>query len=170
MILGIDPGAKGALAVLDPEGPSLVAVESMPSLNQVVAGRQRRQVDVHRLAGMIREDRELISYAIIEEVHSMPKQGVASTFAFGRAAMAPEAILAALQVPTILASPRKWKAVMQVGADKDETVKRANQLFPDQTHFWHDPRRKHTDHNKAEAALIALYGLRTLGKDIGGET
>jgi len=184
MILGIDPGVSGALAVLDPHGPKdepvVVAAEEMPTVKRGVgnkrAQRGRREIDLHRLAGLLRPDRDQIKYAMIEEVHSMPKQGVASTFSFGRSSMAPEAILAALEIPYIFVRPEQWKRTMQVSADKQEAIRKANQLFPEQTHLWRKPRRRgNTRDNwlyhdgKAEAVLLALYGLRTVGPDIRGK-
>ena len=71
-VMGVDPGISGAVAFYFPEFKD-VSVYDVP----VVDG----QVNGPALADLIRQYSPDV--AIIEAVHSMPKQGVASTFKFG---------------------------------------------------------------------------------------
>ena len=162
MILGIDPGASGALALLDPDTHEVAEVWDMPTHTIKVAGRDRKTLDTHQLAAIVRDVRGQVGYAVLEEVSSMPKQGVASTFAFGRASMAPEMALAALQIPYQLVRPNVWKRIMKVSGDKDEARRRASQIMPGSARHW--PRKQ--DDGRAEAALLAAYGLKTTGKGL----
>ena len=142
-ILGIDPGLSGAISFFFPDSPDRVAAEDMP----VVDGR----VDVVTLAARIRQMQP--SIAVIENVHSMPKQGVASTFKFGAACGAVHGVIGALAIPHRFVTPNVWKKHFRLSADKEEARSLALQRFP-ATGF-HFSRKK--DHGRAEAALIALF-------------
>lgn len=146
-ILGIDPGASGAISFYFPTHPRLIAVEDMP-----VAGGE---VDVATLAQRIRQMSPDV--AVIERVGAMPKQGVSSTFRFGTAYGSVRGVVAALGVPVHLVSPTTWKRHFRLSADKEESRALALRLWPDSGHF---SRKK--DHGRAEAALIARWGAETL--------
>jgi crossover junction endodeoxyribonuclease RuvC len=163
LILGIDPGASGALALYHSADWLLVDVFDMPTHTIKINGSNKSRVDPHALAGIIRERSDRIAFACIEEVSSLPKQGVASTFAFGQAYMAVEMACAALQVPYYTVRPSVWKRVMSLSGDKDESRRMASRLMPTSADRW--PRVK--DDGRAEAALLALYGLRVFGKNHG---
>ena len=51
--------------------------------------------------------------AIIEKVHSMPKQGVVSTFKFGNNFGQWQGILSSMCIPYIEVSPQKWMKMYQ---------------------------------------------------------
>ena len=80
LVIGIDPGLDGGIAVLDGSG-AIVGLGVMP----VLAGK-RREVDAGELASRLYRVESVIgppTLAIVERVHAMPRQGVASSFAFG---------------------------------------------------------------------------------------
>jgi crossover junction endodeoxyribonuclease RuvC len=145
-IIGIDPGAHGAIALL--EDGRLRSVVAMPASTV----RSKARVDAARLAGVIR-DLAPIDVAVCEEVASMPRQGVASMFAFGMAYGVVLGVLGALSVPLVLVTPATWKGALRVAATKGEARGRASQLLPEGARLW--PLAK--DDGKAEAALIALW-------------
>jgi crossover junction endodeoxyribonuclease RuvC len=98
-------------------------------------------------------------FAVLEAVHSMPKQGVASSFSFGRGLGIWEGILSALAVPYVKVAPQTWKKVMMADAphdNKDASRIIASRLFPQMEGYF--TRKK--DHNRAEALLMAEYGRR----------
>tara|TARA_R100000808_G_C2134143_1_gene142736 strand:+ start:1126 stop:1581 length:456 start_codon:yes stop_codon:yes gene_type:complete len=69
---------------------------------------------------------DIQKFAVIELVHSMPKQGVRSVFTFGQGYGQWLGILTALEVPYIQVSPQKWmKHYGTLNRDKKE---RKNQL------------------------------------------
>jgi crossover junction endodeoxyribonuclease RuvC len=88
----------------------------------------------------------------------MPGQGVASMFAFGKAFGITIGVVSTLGIPSTLVSPVTWKKAMKVPG-KDAARARASQIMPAAAHHW--PRVK--DDGRAEAALLATYGLRSLG-------
>lgn len=93
------------------------------------------------------------SFAHIESVHSMPKQGVASSFKFGRSYGFLRGLLIGLKIPFEEVTPQKWQAAMgcRSKGDKNVTKARAQQLFPN----------IRMTHAIADALLIAEFCRRT---------
>ncbi len=83
-IIGIDPGAAGAVAILEPDG-SLVQVFDMPAVEVTVGGKAKRRISPEMLAAELRLYNVHATCAYIEQVGAMPGQGVSSMFAFGEA-------------------------------------------------------------------------------------
>jgi hypothetical protein len=156
MILGIDPGLSGALAFYDQDG---FAIFDMPTFEVVTNSSKRRTLDLANLKAILKKiDPCAVLCAVLEDVHSMPKQGVASSFTFGRVVGALEGVLAALEIPVTRVAPHVWKRRLQCTHDKDATRRRASELMPRHAHLW--PLKKHD--GRAEAALIAYYGAHYL--------
>ena len=90
--------------------------------------------------------------AVLEAVHSMPKQGVASSFKFGQQYGLVEMALIANNISYQKVTPQKWQKEMSCrsGGDKNVTKRRAQQLFP---------KHKFT-HGIADALLLAEYCRR----------
>jgi crossover junction endodeoxyribonuclease RuvC len=158
-VIGIDPGATGALALLSPDG-RLVEVRDMPVHEVTIAGKKRKRVDLHQLAALLGSwDLAYGPRAFIEEVHSTPNDGHIQAFAFGMAFCAPQAMCAAIGVPFQLTRPPEWKAHHKlIGKDKDDSRRLASQLLPAAASNW----ARKMDDGRAEAALLALYGASTL--------
>ncbi len=87
----------------------------------------------------------------IEQVFSMPGNGLASAWAFGRAVGAINAICELSRFPVHFVRPQVWKKHFSISADKDEALDLARMLFPR-----HGLKLK-KDINRAEALLIAYY-------------
>ncbi|MCP8939398.1 hypothetical protein NK718_12810 [Alsobacter sp. SYSU M60028] len=149
-ILGIDPGVSGGIAFYFPGHPAQIAAFDMPAAASAV--------DPVTLAARVRQFAP--SVAIVERVGAMPGQGVSSTFKFGTAFGAVIGVLAAMQVPTHLAAPGRWKKHFGLGADKDQSRALALRLWPSSDAF-----ARKMDHNRAEAALLARFAAET---GIGG--
>lgn len=153
MIIGIDPGAKGAIAFFDPAIGSLV-VKDMPTMEVVRNGKNKNEISAAMIAALIREHGPCPLMAIIEKVGAMPGQGVSSMFAFGRGVGMIEGVLAGLNVPTITITPQVWRKVAKVRGGKDGSRLRACELFPRDAALFARVR----DDGRAEAALIAWAG------------
>ena len=152
-ILGIDPGASGALAFYFADHPERVAVDDQP----LVAGEIDAVTLAKRIAIMGPD------VAFIERVNAMPGQGVSSTFKFGKAYGTVLGVIGAAAIPLHLVAPSKWKGYLHLSSDKEEARGLALRLFP----ACSDSFARKRDHNRAEAALIARYGAETL-RLIGG--
>lgn len=161
VILGCDPGATGALAVLTTTG-RLIAVTDMPAADGVVSG-----AGIADIITSLRNDGHLILEAWVELVTPMPKQGLGSTFKFGTAYGALCGALGACRVPVELVTPGVWKKPAGlIGKDKDASRRKALSLWPDASARF--ARKK--DCGRAEAALIARHGLHARGLELLDET
>lgn len=146
-IMGIDPGVSGAVAFYFPDYPARIAVYDAPSVG--------KEINAPAFAELIHQYKPTICY--IESVNAMPKQGVTSSFNFGQAYGCIRGVVAACGVPTILVSPRKWKAFFALDSDKEKSRRLAIMKWPESNQF---NLKKHD--GRAEAALIALYGSKQL--------
>lgn len=154
-IVGIDPGLSGALAFMHASTMELV-VHDMPTLAAGKGGRN--ELDLAALSSLL--DRDDLAHAFVEAVHAMPGNGATSMFRFGAASMAPLAMLALLRVPVTRVTPQRWKRTLSVPAAKDGARARASELMPPYAHLW----GRAKDDGRAEAALLAYYGIRQLGQ------
>ena len=94
-----------------------------------------------------------------ELVHSMPNQGVASTFQFGRAVGVITAVCELTRYPLHLVRPQAWKKHYHLSSDKGEALDMARMLWPEAKLTL----KKHI--GRAEALLIAEY-WRTQVKEL----
>lgn len=146
-VLGVDPGLGGGIALLDQDLGLLIAAD-MP----IVTAGKYRQLNDAALAQTLRQWDPDVAW--VERVHSMPKQGVASTFTFGLNYGLVRGILAGLRVPTVLVTPQEWKKMFRLGRDKRECCVMAARMFPANAGDFSRVR----DDGRAEAALLALFG------------
>lgn len=118
--IGIDPGFNG----------SIVAISDTET--KYIALSKATEREIALFIKNIQGDK----FAGIELVHSFPKQGVVSTFKFGRSYGLLRGILIATDTPFIEVSPVKWqKAFNIVKSDtraehKRQLKQKAQQLFP----------------------------------------
>jgi len=145
-ILGIDPGMSGALAYYD--GTELL-IWDMPIFKK----EKGNDLDIHALYKIFQEAGP--DYVWLEKTVAMPKVSGKAAYSMGKSEGALIALCVALGLPYTLVRPAEWKKEMSCPADKDVSRQRASQLLPQWTHNWD----KKKDHNRAEAALIALYGF-----------
>ncbi len=148
LFLGIDPGASGGLAILDENG-GVVLTEKMPETERDISD-------------VMAEFGPRIRMAVIEHVHSMPKQGVVSSFKFGMSYGSLRMALIAHDVPFQAITPQTWQKELRcvipgrssergTTEKKQLTKARAQELFPG---------RKVT-HAIADALLLAEYTRRS---------
>lgn len=146
-VLGIDPGLKGGISFYFPSHPSRVLAEDMP----VVAGC----VDPATLTRRIKQLQP--THAVIELVHSMPKDAAAAAFKFGDGFGCVRAVVAALEIPVHFVTPGTWKKFFRLSADKEESRKRALELFPATSEMF----QRKKDEGRAESALLARWYFDT---------
>jgi crossover junction endodeoxyribonuclease RuvC len=148
MIIGIDPGASGALVMLENDVPIEWAI--MPTYKVGSATR----VNAAEVAFFMDRGIE-IEHVYIEQVGAMPGQGVASMFNFGHSCGTIMGVIGALGYAHTMVTPQRWKkAAGLMGTDKDAARSRAIQLWPN----WSDLSKKGVGQALADAALIARYG------------
>lgn len=154
-VLGVDPGAFGALAVLDTD-TDLLVVEDMPvvSVKRTSKGRQSHNVSEQQIAVLITD--LFPDVAWVERVHAFPKQGVTSSFNFGMTFGMVLGALAGCRVPIHLITPTQWKRAFNLGADKQAARLLVARMFPSNAKTFARVR----DDGRAEAALLAVFGAK----------
>lgn len=160
LILGVDPGLRGALALYDPlaDGELFDQVAGVWDMPLRQSKTHKSILDLPTLALLIKEHAHLIKYAVIEQVSASPGAGVVSMFRFGESLGVVTGMVAAHFIPIIMARPSSWKLAMGLGRDKDESRERVTRLFPSEAHRF--SRKK--DDGRAEALLLAVFGSRHL--------
>lgn len=149
IVLGIDPGIIGGWAVVD--NGKLVSAGELP-----VAGEgAQRMVSAPLMRALIPQFRP--DQAVVERVGAMPKQGVSSTFRFGRAVGIVEGVIGGASIPVLHVQPAVWKRHFGLGPDKEAARQRAIETWPEMADLLFSRKK---DHGAAEAALIALWGFR----------
>ena len=155
MILGIDIGSCGAIALLDDNG-ELIDVADMPILRDGPAGRPA--VNAPLLAQIIARWRA--SRAYVEYVGARPGEGAVGAFAFGRSRGVLEGVLGACGVSATHIAPASWKRAVGIppGRDgaKDAARSEAIRRWPAKAALF----ARVKDDGRAEAALIAIAGLK----------
>lgn len=156
LTIGIDPGLNGALAVIDHKG--FHGVYDVPVMQKGKGtGVVKRQVNTAALANLVREvvsgHDKVAVMVVLEQVGSMPGQGVSSMFSLGHTAGAIEGMIVALGLPHHMVAPATWKAKFKLTKqDKAAARALAQRWYPDA------PLAREKDHNRAEAILLARYG------------
>ena len=163
LILGIDPGVSGGIAFLDParplDAPDVASVYTMPTI-RAARGTTALDVNVEKLAKLIKCTLNGVSLAFVEQVTSRPRQ--AGQFAFGVNYGRVLGMLEALGIPTTHVAPSKWKQELGLrGEDKSMSVALAAELFPALRSQFFGLRGAGLD-GRAEALLIAYYGSKKL--------
>jgi crossover junction endodeoxyribonuclease RuvC len=151
-LVAIDPGLKGAIAVLSDGG---ISVHRMP-----IAGKD---LDLPTIAAIIKAASP--EWIILEKVGAMPGQGVASTFKFGKGYGMIQGIAAAMEVALELTTPQRWKKVVLHGTTKDKAAAIAfcRRAFPTIPLV---PKGCRVPHDGIADALCLLeYGRRTLTQE-----
>lgn len=163
MILGVDPGAHGALVLYDPASHSVCWAQNIPVLTLLRNGKNKTSLNLAALVATIKEIAPRVKHAFLELVGPMPKQGVSSVWAFSRCDTALETAVVAAGIPYTRVSPAVWKKATGTPADKDGALARASQLLPASASYWTPKRGTITKEDAigvAEAGLIAHYGAQ----------
>ena len=152
IFVGVDPGISGGIACLDTEKNFLWAVEMPVNKNQKT---KKSEYDISRIATLLRAAKP--DHVCLEAVHSMPGQGVSSTFLFGKGFGILLGVIGTLDIPLTLVPPRVWKKKYLLGSDKNVSRQRATEFFPACSNFW--KLKKHD--GLAEAALLTHFACTT---------
>lgn len=136
--IGVDPGASGAIGcVFESDRVTWIGCNETP--HDVAAWLRDIVANNHCMA-------------MIENVHSMPKQGVASSFTFGKSFGLLIGLCVGLDMPHEFTSPQTWQAFMKCrsGGDKNVTKAAAQRLWPTMK----------ITHRCADALLLAEFCRR----------
>jgi crossover junction endodeoxyribonuclease RuvC len=155
--IGVDPGLKGAVAIIDSDG-RLVEVWDMPTVEIKVGKSTKTRISPELLAHEI-GCWDGAKCAYMEAVSSSPQMGVSSAFAFGEGFGVVKGVLAAFNIPLVLVTPAKWKRDMGLNSSKDGSRAKAISMWPDKAGEF----KRAKDEGRAESALIGAWGYRHAG-------
>ena len=155
-VLGIDPGKSGGLAVVQSKTnqiPKIIKAIKMPTL--IV--NTKKIIDISKLKSQL--DNIPISVAIIEKAHAMPRQGVTSSFQFGRSYGAVEGLWQIVTSRIDYVSPSVWKKAFGLSSSKQASLDLAKLKFGNDK-IWDIK----SNDGIAEAALISLFWIERFGR------
>ena len=154
LIIGIDPGIEGAVALLSASG-DLIAIHDLPVLPDGPAGRRR--VNPALLVDVLAQTHA--SHAYCELVNSRPTDGHVSAFSFGMTRGLLKGVLAALAISVTMIAPPSWKRCigLALGREQAKALSRAEacRRWPSHAALFARVR----DNGRSDAALIGLAGL-----------
>lgn len=152
--LGIDIGITGAMCAVD--STRSASIEDLP-VTEDAAGKRiagRKLLDLVR--AMVPPGHSAL--AVLEDVRPRPGPNTAHTMgSLMGTRRAIEAVLDVAGIRIVAVQPQTWKRFYALGADKGEALQKARTMYPALAHML----KRQKDHNRAEALLIAHYGLRT---------
>jgi len=158
--IGIDPGAHGALAFINPN-TLVMDIHDMPMI-PVGKSKKRNEVDGRAIYNMLPPEGDVVAY--IEDVWSMPHDGHVGAFNFGDRYGLVRGVMMASDVELFRTRPQSWKSKMGCPASKTGARNLAMKLFPD----FEETFKRVKDDGRAEAAMIALFGLLSHGIRLRG--
>lgn len=141
--IGIDPGQKGGYAMIDDDN-----VYTWPWDNEEFIKFAQSIDDPHAVC-------------CLEKVGAMPKQGLASTFNFGKSAGFIEGVLQTCGISYQLVPPQRWKKEFSLSSDKNKSIDVCQRLFPNVS-LMRTEKCKVPSDGMAEALLMAEYARRKL--------
>lgn len=160
LIMGIDPGAKGAIALYDVEIKNIVAIHDMPTRTQTMAtGKIRQRVCGENFRTLVDLYAPMLRGACIEDVASTPEDGPVGAFSFGFGTGVIHGVLIGLGIEIFLTKPAIWKSLLGLTSNKDLSRERAGKMFPAHVPAF----RRKKDDGRAEACLLAFFGERIFG-------
>lgn len=145
--MGIDPGANGAICVVDDEG-KIVEIYRMPA----TIAELKEALDSWTDTAWHRN----ITHCVIERVQGMTGQSASAAFNFGRNYGTLEATVYMKAIPYETVTPQKWQQYFQAGKSKDFATKT---LW--KSHLWMMAKKlyplKNIPKYAADAVLLARY-------------
>ena len=162
LIIGIDPGIKGAICFF--KNGKILDVFDMPTMP--VGKKNKSQVNGSQIyneiqRAIINEDKKDIK-VVIEQVSAMPGQGVTSMFNFGQSFGVLKGICASMQLSVYFVRPAKWKKYFNlIKTEKEASRTKVIEIFPQIS----VKLSKKKDVNKADAILIASFFNNTYRAD-----
>jgi len=157
IVMGIDPGKTGAVCLLGE-----VARPVFWDAPLLKTGK-REVYDLERIRDWLRA-RTLTgnsAHAFLEEPNPQPKFSASANYRLGQSSGIWEMALVSFEIPYTKVQPQRWKRVMMEGMEKGKqaSIVRALMLYSG----CGEQLRRVKDHGRADALLIAEYGIRQLG-------
>ena len=156
-LCGIDPGANGAIAILDSKNPDSVALLDL------------KKTTINNIHDWLHSQLRFRGSEIwVEDIHSMYGMSAKSNFSFGRNLGSILAITELLKgIPPKTVTPKVWQKYIGVTAKgkaiKKQVAKIAQYLYPQAE--LHGKQGGLLD-GRSDALMIAYYGLHNLKEKV----
>jgi len=149
LLIGIDPGVSGAIAVV---GDGRIACRDMPT---VEINGKRRVCPAGLTAALqaIRHEGHSVEMVILEHVQGVQGTGATSAFSFGRSFGVVEGVLSGLFLRHALVRPQVWTKALGVSRDKGSHRAAAARLWPQHADLF----ARVKDDGRADAALLCHW-------------
>ena len=145
--IGLDPGKKGAMAIM--------------GYSNTTGERYMMKIIPFDPQEYIKTLKQFNGATVcIEQVHSLPREGVKSVWSFGQNYGWITGVLDAFGIPYQAVPPNKWKREYSLlKADKKQSIEVCHRLFPNVS-LKRTARCKKDDDNCADALLLCEYARR----------
>ncbi|KAL3530020.1 hypothetical protein ACH5RR_009342 [Cinchona calisaya] len=155
-VIGVDPDASGALALLKPDQSAQVF--DSPHLKVLVGKRMRKRLDTKSIVQLLHSfDAPMGTTAYIEQSIPFPKDGKQGWWSGGFGYGLWIGILVASGFSVVPVPSVVWKNEFKLSGSsstKDDSREVASTMFPSLS----SQLKRKKDHGRAEALLIAAYG------------
>lgn len=165
-IIAVDPGAKGAIAVLG-EKKNIIHLCDIPRKTIITKANKRKTIT--DAAGVVKLLKNLNvkrgTPAVIEHPYPGQNMSVISAATFGESVGVVIGVLEALGYPVTKVHPSMWKKALNVSRTKESSVQMAKALGYNL--------ERNTRHDKFEAVLIGYYAMTSINfstKEAHGKT
>ena len=151
LIMGIDPGNTGGISIVETKIDALPKIAyslKMP----VIQLYGKKIIDSQKIHNELSHFD--IDVTIMEKVHAMPRQGVTSSFQFGRNFGGIETLSYLFSKRVDYVAPAIWKKSLGLGSSKKESLDLARLKFGN-SDLWNVK----SNDGIAEAALLTLYWI-----------
>jgi len=173
-VIGIDPGLKGGIAFL--EDDHLIQVVKMPTTQLETKTKKKvkqmtvKEKKLHKSKQAVYKTKTIVDskvvydlitdfepdLTIIEEPFALPTESRRSTTTIERNMGRILGIIESQRYKLESVRPHKWKGYFDIGADKEEAIAKAEELYPEVNLI--PPRGRVKSDGMAEAILLAVYG------------
>lgn len=157
VILGIDPGLDGGIALICPER----ALAYITPTRQLSKGSSKRDYDTKGMIRLLRCGPPCL--VIIEAVHAIPKARMSTSamFRMGFGLGLWHGMLCALEIPFQCVTPQAWKKVVLAGTKKDKAaaITFCQRRFPGVS-LLASPKCRTPHDGMADSLCLAEYGRR----------
>lgn len=154
--IGADPGTPLSLAMVSGDGRMVAHATDKHFVRDRMNNAELLATVMKSWSGFQLSKGHTVK-VIVEHVGIRPNENLVHAVPFVGSMYLVEGVAAALGLPCMRVHPSRWKRHMKLTANKKLSLQRARELFPDKAMHL----RKARDHNVAEAALLALYGVQT---------
>lgn len=155
--IGCDPGLEGAIALVDRTGP--LAWERLPTCPNGSGGTYRTQVAPLALRAILQHWSRRFDFAarglpvvVVERMQAHRGTAAWTALVLGHSAGIVEAVLTEFAAEVYRPTAQQWKRLYALEGKKADSVACARRLWPDAL-------PKVLAHDKAEAMLLARWGL-----------